>query len=117
MRLRLSSNPDLASEIDPTDAAEWTDRTLTVGADDDDDKLDDGPGGDDDEGEAFAAADGHEDEEGFAGLVAEVAGLLGSLAALRPAEYLAAAGPPLLQLPNPNPDPNPKAAAAPTAEP
>ena len=29
VRLRLSTNPELASEIDPSDAAEWADRTLT----------------------------------------------------------------------------------------
>ena len=99
VRLRLSTNPELASEIDPSDAAEWADRTFAVADDDDDDKLDDGgPGGDDGEGAAFAAADGHDEEEGFAGLVAEVAGLLGSLAELRPAAYLAAAGAPLLEL-------------------
>ena len=99
VRLRLSTNPELAREIDPSDAAEWADRTFAVADDDDDDKLDDGgPGGDDGEGAAFAAADGHDEEEGFAGLVAEVAGLLGSLAELRPSAYLAAAGAPLLEL-------------------
>ncbi len=95
-KLRASANPALAAELDPTDAAEWADRTLAAAPDDD--QLDEGDGGDDGEAAAFAAADGRDDEEGFAGLVAEVAGLLGSLAELRPAAYLAAAGAPLVAL-------------------
>ena len=62
VRLRLSTNPELAREIDPSDAAEWADRTFAVADDEDGDGLDDGgPGGDDGEGAAFGSADGHDD--------------------------------------------------------
>ena len=53
-KLRASANPALAAELDPTDAAEWADRTLAAAPDDD--QLDEGDGGDDGEAAAFAAA-------------------------------------------------------------